>query len=75
MLYAHTSNPLCERHRRLVEQNLRILMKQEFMNHWVRLLPSVVLTMNCQQMFLKMAIPPTSCSMGGDLRGLSKPLP
>ena len=27
--YTHTSNPLCERQNREVEQNLRILMKQE----------------------------------------------
>ena len=27
--YTHTSNPLCERQNRVVEQNLRILMKQE----------------------------------------------
>ena len=26
--YTHTSNPLCERQNRLVEQNLRILMKE-----------------------------------------------
>ena len=28
MPYTHTSNPLCERQNRVVEQNLRILMKQ-----------------------------------------------
>ena len=27
--YTHTLNPLCERQNRVVEQNLRILMKQE----------------------------------------------
>ena len=27
--YTHTSKPLCERQNRVVEQNLRILMKQE----------------------------------------------
>ena len=27
--YTHTSNRLCERQNRVVEQNLRILMKQE----------------------------------------------
>ena len=47
--YAHTSNPLCERHNRVVEQNLRILMKHERTKDWVRLLPSAVLTMNSQQ--------------------------
>ena len=41
--YTHTSNPL------VVEQNLRILMKQERMKDWVRLVPSAVLTMNSQQ--------------------------
>ena len=47
--YTHTSNPLCERQNRVVEQNLRILMKQERTKDWVRLLPWAVLTMNCQE--------------------------
>ena len=38
--YTHTSNPLCERQNRVVEQNLRIL---------VRLVPWAVLTMNSQR--------------------------
>ena len=47
--YTHTSNPLCERQNRVVEQNLRILMKQERTKDWVRLLPWAVLTMNSQE--------------------------
>ena len=47
--YTHTSNPLCERQNRVVEQNLRILMKQERTKDWVRLVPWAVLTMNCQR--------------------------
>ena len=47
--YTHTSNPLCERQNRVVEQNLRILMKQERTKDWVRLVPWVVLTMNSQR--------------------------
>ena len=45
----HTSNPLCERQNRVVEQNLRILMKQERTKDWVRLVPWAVLTMNSQR--------------------------
>ena len=47
--YTHTSNPLCERQNRVVEQNLRILMKQESTKDWVRLLPWAVLTMNSRR--------------------------
>ena len=47
--YKHTSNPLCERQNRVVEQNLRILMKQERTKDWVRLLPWAVLAMNSQE--------------------------
>ena len=47
--YTHTSNPVCERQNRVVEQNLRILMKQECTKAWVRLLPWAVLTMNSQE--------------------------
>ena len=46
--FTHTSNPLCERQNRVVEQNLRILMKQERTKYWVRLVPCAVLTMNSQ---------------------------
>ena len=49
MSYTHTSNPLCERQNRVVEQNLRILMKQERTKDWVRLVPWAVLTMNSQR--------------------------
>ena len=44
--YTHTSNPLCERQNHVVEQNLRILMKHDRTNDWVRLVPWAVLTMN-----------------------------
>ena len=47
--YTHTSNPLCERQNRMLEQNLRIRMKQECTKDWVRLLPWAVLTINCQE--------------------------
>ena len=47
--YTHTSNPLCERQNRVVEQNLRILMKQERTKDWQRLVPWGVLTMNSQR--------------------------
>ena len=47
--YTHASNPLCERQNRVVEQNLRILMKQERTKDWVRLVPWAVLTMNSQR--------------------------
>ena len=47
--YTHTSNPLCERQNGVVEQNLRILMKQERTKDWVRLVPWAVLTMNSQR--------------------------
>ena len=47
--YTHTSNPLCERQNRLLEQNLRILMKKGRTKDWVRLLPWAVLTMNSQE--------------------------
>ena len=47
--YTHTSHPLCERQNRELGQNLRILMKQESIKNWVRLLPLAVLNMNCQE--------------------------
>ena len=47
--YTHTSNSLCERQNRAVEQNLRVLMKQERTKDWVRLVPWAVLTMNSQR--------------------------
>ena len=43
------SDPLFKRQNRVVEQNLRILMKQERTKDWVRLVPWAVLTMNSQQ--------------------------
>ena len=47
--YTHTSNPLCQRQNRVVEQNLIILMKQERTKDWVRVVPLAVLTMNSQK--------------------------
>ena len=47
--YTHTSNPLCERWNRVLEDNLRIVMKQERTKDWVRLLPWAVLTMTSQE--------------------------
>ena len=47
--YTHTSNPLWERQNRVLEQNLRILMKQERTEDWVCLLPLAVPTMNSQE--------------------------
>ena len=47
--HTHTSNPLCERQNRLVEQNLRILMKQKRNKDWARLVPWAVLTMDSQR--------------------------
>ena len=47
--YTHSSNPLCERQNRVVEQNLRVLMKQERTKDWVRPVPWAVLTMNSQR--------------------------
>ena len=49
MPYTHTSNPHCERQKRAVKQNLRVLMKQERTKDWVRLVPWAVLTMNSQR--------------------------
>ena len=47
--YAHTSNLLSKRQTHVVEQNLRIQMKQERTKDWVRLVPWGVLTMNSQR--------------------------
>ena len=72
MPYTHTSNPLCERQNRLVEQNVIILMKQERTKDCVRLVPWALLTMNSQRTFLRLS-PPTNVSMEDDLLGSSKP--
>ena len=37
--YTHTSNPLCEKRNRVVDQSMRNLMKQERTKDWVCLLP------------------------------------
>ena len=47
--YTHTSNPLCKRQNCVLEQNPRILMRQERTKDWVRVLPWAVLTMNSQE--------------------------
>ena len=47
--YTGISNPLCQRQNRVLEQNLRILMRQERTKDWLRLLPWAVLTMNSQE--------------------------
>ena len=47
--YTHTCNPLCERQNRVVERDLRILMKQEHTKDWVHLVPWAVLTINSQR--------------------------
>ena len=47
--YTHTSNPLCKRPNSVVEQNLRIRMKQERTKDSAHLLPWAVLTMDSQQ--------------------------
>ena len=70
--YTNTSNPLCERQNRVVEQNLRILMKQERTQDWVRLVPWAVLTMNSQRSSSTVSTP-TNCSMEDDGPGSSKP--
>ena len=49
MPHTHASNPLCERRNRVMEQNLRILMKEERIKDWVWLLPWAVLTINSQR--------------------------
>ena len=49
MPYTHTSNPLCEEQNRLVEQNVRILTKEERTKDWLRLVPWAVRTMNSQR--------------------------
>ena len=47
--YTHTSTLLCERQNCVVEQNLRILMKQQRTKDWVRLVPWAVMTMTSQR--------------------------
>ena len=47
--YTHTSNPLCERQNPVLEQNLRIQMKQEHAKDCVRLLPWAVINMKSQE--------------------------
>ena len=56
----------------MVEQNLRIVMKQQRTKDCVGLVPRAVLTMNFRGALLQVS-PPTSCFMEDDLLGSSKP--
>ena len=47
--YSHTSNSLCERQIRVLEENVRIWYKTERTRDWVRLLPVISLMMNSQE--------------------------
>ena len=47
--HTHTSNPVCERQNRVLEQSLRILMKQERTKDRVCLVPWAVWTKNSQR--------------------------
>ena len=47
--YSQLSDPLCDRQNHVVEQNLRILMRQERTKDWVCLVPCALLTMNSQR--------------------------
>ena len=71
MPYTHTSNPLCERRKRALEQNQRVLMKQERAKDWVRLLPWAVLTMNSQRSS-STGFTPHELVHGNVLHGFSK---
>ena len=70
--YTHMSNPLCERTNCVVEQNLRVLMKQERTKDWVRLLPWAVITMNSQRSS-STGFTPKELFMGNNLLGSSAP--
>ena len=47
--YTHTSQRLCKRQHRVVERNLRILMKQECTKDFVRLVPWALSTKNSKE--------------------------
>ena len=47
--YSHTSNPLAERHIRVLKENVRIWCKTERTRDWVRLLPVISLMMKSQE--------------------------
>ena len=49
ILYTHTSNPLCERQIRVLQENGRKWCKTERTKDWVRLLPVISLRMNSQE--------------------------
>ena len=70
--YINTSHPLCERQNLVVEQNLRILKKQEHTKDWVRLVPWAVLTMNSQRSS-STGFTPHELFHEDDLLGSSKP--
>ena len=61
--YTHTSNALCERQNRVVEHNLRILMKQERTKDWV--LPWAVLSMRSERGWCPGFTPPPELFHGG----------
>ena len=71
--YTHTSNPLCERQNCVVEQSLRILMKQERTKDLVRLVPWAVLTMNSQELLYRFH-PPRAVSLRTTCLFLQNPL-
>ena len=47
--YTHTSNPLCERQIRVLQEEVRIWCKTERTKDWVRLLPVISLMTNSQE--------------------------
>ena len=47
--YSHTSNPLCERQIRVLNENVRIWCKAERTRDWMRQLPVISLMMNSQK--------------------------
>ena len=73
--YTPTSNPLCERQNRVVEQNLRVVMKQEGTRDCVRLWPWAVVTMNSQRSSSTGFTPPELFHRGRPARFFSTPFP
>ena len=57
--YSHTSNPLCERHIRVLKENVRIWCKTERTRDWVRLPPVISLMMNSQEPPLPLSAAPS----------------
>ena len=50
--YSHTSDPLCERQIRVLQENVRMWCKTERTRDWVRLLHVISLMMNSQESFV-----------------------